>query len=58
LHQITGDLVGHLLRGGGNVGRALLQGGQQVGPEAHEGALLLRHQALAFEMGGAFLAVP
>jgi hypothetical protein len=36
----------------------LLQGGQEVGPEAHQGALLLRDHALAFEMGGASLPVP
>jgi hypothetical protein len=58
LHQIPGDLIGHLLRRGGDVGGAQLQIGQQVGPEGHQGALLLRDHALVCEMGGTFLAVP
>ena len=58
LHQIAGDVTGHLLGGGGDAGRSLLEGGQQVGPEAHQVALVLGHQPLALEMGGAALAVP
>jgi hypothetical protein len=58
LHQIAGNLVGHLLSRGHDVWGSLLQGGEEIGPETHQGAFLLGKHPLTLQMGGTTLTMP
>jgi len=56
--QLLRHVVSHLLSGDADRGRALLQGAEQIGPEAHQAALLLQLEALALQGRGASVAAP
>jgi hypothetical protein len=57
-HQLLGHVIGHLLGGDADRGRALLQRAEKIGPEAHQAALLLQFQALALQGSGTARAAP
>jgi len=57
-HQLLGHVVGHLLGGHADRGGTLLQGAEQIGPQAHQAAFLLQFEALALQRGGTAAAAP
>jgi hypothetical protein len=58
VHQLPRHVAGHFLSGHADRRRPLLQSAEQVGPEPHQGALLQRLQALAFQVRSAALVAP
>jgi hypothetical protein len=57
-NQLTGNLEGHILDGGIDPGATLLQGAEQIGPQAHHGALGLGSHPVVFEVESAAMTMP
>lgn len=56
--QVVRQVAGHFLSGGGHAHRPLLQGGEQVGPEAHQALAAKGFEALLLEQGFTAVSVP